>query len=242
MPVVSKVASMPPVSSPGNVHDTSWLKNRLNPLQPTQSLAQRPGRVRGPRHRPAQPVLPLGEERVVARGDEHVLGRGLDGRPVVAAELRQAGVEAAQDRRGRRLDREERLLDDLLAGDLLGLLEEDVRDAGRIGRGVEATAAPRRELLEERVRAAARADRREGDPVGLHLGQDRVVLAGGRPAVGQQDDVAPRRRRPLERGHRLVEPGEDVRLAVGADARRSGPGGRRCRRAAASGRPSARPR
>ena len=42
MPVVSKVASMPPVSSPGNVHDTSWLKNRLNPLQPTQSLAHLP--------------------------------------------------------------------------------------------------------------------------------------------------------------------------------------------------------
>ena len=33
---------MPPVSSPGNVQLTSWLKNRLNPLQPTQSFAQRP--------------------------------------------------------------------------------------------------------------------------------------------------------------------------------------------------------
>ena len=33
---------MPPVSSPGKVQLTSWLKNRLNPLQPTQSFAQRP--------------------------------------------------------------------------------------------------------------------------------------------------------------------------------------------------------
>ena len=41
-PVVSKVASMPPVSSPGNVQLTIWLKNRLKPFQPTQSFAQRP--------------------------------------------------------------------------------------------------------------------------------------------------------------------------------------------------------
>ena len=34
----------------------------------------------------------------------------------------------AEDRRGRGLDREELLLDDLLARDLLGLLEEDVGD------------------------------------------------------------------------------------------------------------------
>ena len=33
---------MPPVSSPGNVHATSWLKNFENPSQPTQSFAQRP--------------------------------------------------------------------------------------------------------------------------------------------------------------------------------------------------------
>ena len=37
-----KVASIPPVSSPGNVHDTSWLKNFVNPVQPTQPFAQRP--------------------------------------------------------------------------------------------------------------------------------------------------------------------------------------------------------
>ncbi len=33
---------MPPVSSPGKVQLTSWLKNRLKPVQPTQFLAQRP--------------------------------------------------------------------------------------------------------------------------------------------------------------------------------------------------------
>ena len=38
----SNTASMPPVSSPGNVHDTSWLKKREKPSQPTQSRAQRP--------------------------------------------------------------------------------------------------------------------------------------------------------------------------------------------------------
>ena len=111
----------------------------------------------------------------------------------------------------------ERLLDDLLAGDLLGLLEEDVGDAGRVRGGVEAAAALLRELGQERVRAAACADRREGDPVGLHLGEDRVVLAGGGPAVGQQDDVAAGRGRPLERLHGLVEAGEDVRLAERLD-------------------------
>ena len=36
------VASIPPVSSPGNVQDTSWLKNFENPVQPIQPLAQRP--------------------------------------------------------------------------------------------------------------------------------------------------------------------------------------------------------
>src|SRR4029077_18539680 len=125
--------------------------------------------VRGPRDGPSQSVLPLREERVVARGDEHVLRGRLDGRPVVAAELWEAGVQAAKDRRRRRLDREERLLDDLLTGDLLRLLEEYVRDARGIGRGIEPATALLRQLLEERVRAAARADRREGDPGGLHL-------------------------------------------------------------------------
>ena len=72
----------------------------------------------------------------------------------------------------------ERLLDDLLAGDLLGLLEEDVGDARRVRRRVEPAAALLGELLEERVRAAAGADRRERDPGGLHPGEDRVVLAG----------------------------------------------------------------
>ncbi len=33
---------MPPLSSPGNVQATSWLKKREKPLQPTQLLAQRP--------------------------------------------------------------------------------------------------------------------------------------------------------------------------------------------------------
>jgi hypothetical protein len=41
-PIESKAASMPPVSSPGNVHDTSWLKKREKPSQATQSRAQRP--------------------------------------------------------------------------------------------------------------------------------------------------------------------------------------------------------
>ena len=81
----------------------------------------------------------------------------------------------------------ERLLHDLLAGDLLGLLQEDVRDARRVGGGIEPPAAVLRELGEERVRAAARADGRERDPVRLHLGEDRAVLAGAstsRPSAG----------------------------------------------------------
>ena len=170
-PSTRSVASMPPVSSPGNVQLTSWQKNRLNPAHGDPVLRPAAGRVRRPRHGPAEAVLPLGEERIVARGDEHGLGGRLGRRAVVAAELRQAVVEAAQDRRRRGQDREERLLDDLLAGDLLGLLEEDVGDARRVGRGVEPAAALGRELLEERVGAAARADGRERDPVGLHLGR-----------------------------------------------------------------------
>ena len=38
----SKRASMPSVSSPGNVQLTSWEKKRLNPAQGSQSLAHRP--------------------------------------------------------------------------------------------------------------------------------------------------------------------------------------------------------
>ena len=82
---------------------------------------------------------------------------------------------------------------------------------------VEPAAALLGQLLEERVGAAARADRRERDPGRLHPGEDLVVLARRRPAVGQQDDVPPGRGGPLERLDRLVEPGEDVRLAVGPD-------------------------
>src|SRR5512146_3189463 len=33
---------MPPDSSPGKVHATSWLKNRLKPVHPIQFLAHRP--------------------------------------------------------------------------------------------------------------------------------------------------------------------------------------------------------
>ena len=33
---------MPPLSSPGNVQPTIWLKNCENPLQPIQLFAQRP--------------------------------------------------------------------------------------------------------------------------------------------------------------------------------------------------------
>ena len=33
---------MPPLSSPGNVQPTSWLKNFENPCQRTQFFAQRP--------------------------------------------------------------------------------------------------------------------------------------------------------------------------------------------------------
>ena len=112
----------------------------------------------------------------------------------------------------------ELLLDDLLSRDLLGLLEEDVGDAGRVRSRVEAAAALRRELGEERVRAAAGPDRREGDPGGLHPLDDLGVLAGARPAVGQQDDVAPRGLGALERLHGLAEAGEDVRLAERLDA------------------------
>ena len=42
MPSVTNVASIPPVSSPGNVHDTSWLKNLEKPSQASQLFAQRP--------------------------------------------------------------------------------------------------------------------------------------------------------------------------------------------------------
>ena len=42
LPSVTKLASIPPDSSPGNVQLTSWLKNRLKPFQPTQSAAHRP--------------------------------------------------------------------------------------------------------------------------------------------------------------------------------------------------------
>ena len=89
------VASMPSVSSPGNVQLTSWLKNRVKPGQASQSLRPAAGRVRRPRDGAAEAVLPLGQERVVARRHEHGLGGGLGGRAVVAAELRQAA------RRGR---------------------------------------------------------------------------------------------------------------------------------------------
>jgi hypothetical protein len=33
---------MPPLSSPGNVQPTIWLKNRLKSCQPIQDFAQRP--------------------------------------------------------------------------------------------------------------------------------------------------------------------------------------------------------
>ena len=59
-----------------------------------------PGRVGRPRDGPPQAVLPLGEERIVARRHEHGLRGGLGRRPVVAAQPRQALVEPAQDRRG----------------------------------------------------------------------------------------------------------------------------------------------
>ena len=42
LPSVTKEASIPPVSSPGNVHETSWLKNFEKPSQPSQLFAQRP--------------------------------------------------------------------------------------------------------------------------------------------------------------------------------------------------------
>ena len=61
----------------------------------------------------------------------------------------------------RGLDREELLLDDLLAADLLGLLQEDVGDGRRVGRRVVAAAALLGEAAQEGVgAAAARAHRR----------------------------------------------------------------------------------
>src|SRR4029079_7534152 len=137
---------------------------------------------------------------------------GLRRRPVVAAQPRQPLIEPSEDGRGRGEDREERLLDDLLAGYLLGLFEEDVWDARRVRGVIEAAAALRGEVLEERVRAAARTDRRERDPGRLHPLEDLVVLPGARPAVGQQDNVASGRGRGLERVDRLLEPREDVGL------------------------------
>ena len=182
-------------------------------------LGPSPRGVRGPRHGPPEAVLPLREEGIVARRDQHELRRGLDRRAVVAEELGEAGLQAADDRRGGGLDRVELLFDDLLAGDLLRLLQEDVRDRRDVRGGVEPAAALLRELLEERIRAAARANRRERDPCGLHPLEDLVVLAGSRPAVGQQDDVAARRGDLLERLHGLVEARVDVRLAERVDAR-----------------------
>ena len=134
------------------------LAEELREPVPGQPVARpAPGRVGRPGDRPAEAVLPLGEERVVARRDQDRLGGRLGGRPVVAAQPRQAVVlDAPQDRRLGRLDREERLLDDLLAGDLLGLLEEDVRDAARVRRVVEAPTAIGCETLQERVRRRRR--------------------------------------------------------------------------------------
>ena len=98
------------------------------PANPVPSPAS--GRIRGPGDRPTEAVLPLRQERVVTGGDQDRLRRCLGRRAVVAAQPGHPLVEAAQDRRRGGQDREERLLDDLLARDLLRLLEEDVRDAG----------------------------------------------------------------------------------------------------------------
>ena len=81
---------MPPASSPGNVQPTSWLKNFENPGQATQLRAQRPVESEVHATTASEAVLPLREERIVAGGDEHRLGRGLDRRAVVAEQLREA--------------------------------------------------------------------------------------------------------------------------------------------------------
>ena len=177
---------MPPVSSPGNVQRTSWVKKRSKPCQPTQSLAQRPvaSDVQATdRPRPYCHWARSGSSRPVTRT---VCGGGLGGRAVVAEQLRQAGLEAARMGDDAGLDREERLLDDLLAGDLLRLLEEDVGDRGRVGGRVVAAAALLGELPEEvRRRRRPAPDRGERDAGGLHALDEVGVLAAARPAVGE---------------------------------------------------------
>ena len=172
---------------PGTSSSTSWVKNRLKPGQPTQFFAHRPVESDVQATDRPRPYCHCARSGIVARRDEHELRGRLDRRAVVAEEPGEAVLEAAQDRRRARLDREERLLDDLLAGDLLRLLEEDVGDRRDVRGGVEPAAAVPRELLEERVRAAAGTDGREGDPGRLHPRDDVVVLARAwtsRPSAG----------------------------------------------------------
>ena len=205
---------MPSVSSPGNVQPTSWLKNLAKSGQASQFLAQRPveSDVQATdRPRPYCHWARSGSWRAVTS----TAGRRLGGRPVVAEELREPLVEPRAGSASPRLDREERLLDDLLAGDLLGLLQEDVGDARRV-------ASPRRSAHHRPSRGsrgtgstAARTDRREGDARGLHPGQDRPSYWPDvdQPSVSRMMSrlVAVARRVT----HRLVEAGEDIRLAVG---------------------------
>ncbi len=86
-------------------HHLAGELREARPADPALGPAAR--RVRRPGDRPAEPVLPLGEERVVARRDEDRLRGRLGGRPVVAQQRRQPALDAAQDRRRRGQDREE---------------------------------------------------------------------------------------------------------------------------------------
>jgi hypothetical protein len=115
--------------------------------------------------RSPQAVLPLREERVLPAGQQRDRRAALGGRGVVPEELRQpAGIETVEHLGARRRDRLERLLDDLLSGGADRLAQEDVRDRGRVGRVVVATARLLGQLPEDPRRTAARSDRRERDP------------------------------------------------------------------------------
>ena len=186
------------------------------PADPALRPAAR--RVRRPGDRPPQPVLPLREERIVARRDEDRLGGRLGRRAVVAQQRRQPALDAAQDRRRRGQDREELLLHDLLAGDLLGLLEEDVRDGGRVGWRSRSARRRRFASCSRNGLAPPPAPTVESVIPAAFIGSR---ISSYWPLLDQPSVSRMMWRRVavalLERLHRLVQAREDVRLAERRD-------------------------
>ena len=231
---------MPPVSSPGNVHADELAEELREPVPADPALRPAAGRVGRPGDRPAQAVLPLGEERVVARRS-----RGRSGpRPWpssrcsrgAAGSRRRARAGSATARSGSGGTSPRRSAGRRPAGSPSGRCRgcSPGSPPGRTGR-----------------RPAWRASARNGFapppaptvesviPAAFIWARICVVLARGRPAVGQQDDVAARRgRRPRATSPPRSRPGEDVRLAERLDPADRAPQVADRRRAAGSGRPS----